>query len=766
MKKSYKKIIELAVAIACVLTVFGTVFFDVSLNAEEQGENIEQAQVTNENGNNDEAGTVGDVSTIEAAKVVDESESVAVINEASFIEDGELVDQQIFTEVDAPQQNVQAPRALIANGVSGTVSWTLDNSGVLTFSGGRLPDSWIDFTWRAYGSGTTKYVFTAPITAGKSLANFAITNKIVEIENLNFIDTSLTTDMRSMFSGATSLVKVDVSNFNTSNVLDMSSMFRDCQSLESIDVSNWDTSKVTTMNEMFRKTSKLAAEPLKLEANNWDTSSVLTMNSMFLDANLDKLDIRDWNVTKVKDMMFLFKGANLTELNVSNWKPSSVTSMLHTFADNPNLVTLDVSEWDVSSVVEMGGMFLNCNRLETIDVSRWDTSSVTSMSSVFYNCYNLTALDVSNWNTSAVTSFNHMFIECRKLDKLDLSGWDISNAMQASIFKTATIKEITMNPNYRFKSGVQNIENLNTPPTDNTYSGKWKYVETGEMITQDELLSYDGSNPGTYVWAKVMFNVSFNLNDVNGTAPPNQQVEIGSLPTKPADPFLEGYTFIKWTTDPMGRNEWDFNVDMMPAENVVLFAQWDVPYQVDFYYEQLDGTYGLTETVDLQGRIVTSVAAPEQSTLGFTLDRLHPNSRVEGIVTPDGTLKLEVYYSRNSYTVTFKDYDGSIIESSSLKYEAPLIAPANPTRASFEFSHWSEVTRAIQPRQILATVPNRDVVYQANYISTQTTVAPLPPTQPVVGRTCQDDGYPSGYYWNGSACVLPQSYVVPKTGVR
>lgn len=34
------------------------------------------------------------------------------------------------------------------------------------------------------------------------------------------------------------------------------------------------------------------------------------------------------------------------------------------------------------------------------------------------------------------------------------------------------------------------------------------------------------------------------------------------------------------------------------------------------------------------------------------------------------------------------------------------------------------------------------------------------------GRTCQDDGYPKDFYWNGTACVSPVEYRVPNTGVR
>ncbi|MEG2329945.1 immunoglobulin-like domain-containing protein [Anaerorhabdus sp.] len=39
------------------------------------------------------------------------------------------------------------------------------------------------------------------------------------------------------------------------------------------------------------------------------------------------------------------------------------------------------------------------------------------------------------------------------------------------------------------------------------------------------------------------------------------------------------------------------------------------------------------------------------------------------------------------------------------------------------------------------------------------------PVLPESGRTCQDDGYPEGYYWNGIGCIAPSGYKVPNTGV-
>ena len=63
--------------------------------------------------------------------------------------------------------------------------------------------------------------------------------------------------MNYMFLRCTSLITLDLSNFNTSKVTNMSNMFYNCISLTSLDLSNFDTSKVTNMDYMFSSCTSL-----------------------------------------------------------------------------------------------------------------------------------------------------------------------------------------------------------------------------------------------------------------------------------------------------------------------------------------------------------------------------------------------------------------------------------------------------------------------------------------------------------------------------
>ena len=89
-------------------------------------------------------------------------------------------------------------------------------------------------------------------------------------------NTSSVTEMRSMFSGCSSLSSLDLSTFDTSNVTSMSSMFSGCRSLISLNLSTFNTSSVTSMSWMFRRCSSLTS----VDLSTFNTSSVLSMKNV------------------------------------------------------------------------------------------------------------------------------------------------------------------------------------------------------------------------------------------------------------------------------------------------------------------------------------------------------------------------------------------------------------------------------------------------------------------------------------------------------
>ena len=74
---------------------------------------------------------------------------------------------------------------------------------------------------------------------------------------IKYIFKKLLTSTNYMFSDCSSLISLDLLNFNTQNVTDMKYMFYNCRSLISLDLSNFNTKNVTDMYYMFSDCSSL-----------------------------------------------------------------------------------------------------------------------------------------------------------------------------------------------------------------------------------------------------------------------------------------------------------------------------------------------------------------------------------------------------------------------------------------------------------------------------------------------------------------------------
>lgn len=68
--------------------------------------------------------------------------------------------------------------------------------------------------------------------------------------DLNFIDTSLITDMSYLLEGLF-IANIKIDEWDTSNVLDMSGMFEDCYNFTGTGLGKWDVSNVYNMSHMF-----------------------------------------------------------------------------------------------------------------------------------------------------------------------------------------------------------------------------------------------------------------------------------------------------------------------------------------------------------------------------------------------------------------------------------------------------------------------------------------------------------------------------------
>ena len=243
---------------------------------------------------------------------------------------------------------------------------------------------------------------------------FAYCSELKEISQIEKLDTSGVTNMRSMFAECKGLTALNLSAFNTARVTDMRDMFYGCDGLKTLDVSGFDTARVANMSDMFAGCGGLTA----LDVSGFNTVGVTDMSYMFSDCGkLTALDVSGFNTASVTDMSYMFNGCGeLTALDVSGFNTASVTDMSYMFNGCGGLTALDVSGFDTARVTNMSNMFNGCGGLAALDVSGFDTARVSEMYSMFTYCWNLNMIYASEkFVTHSLLQDNNMFSGCSTL---------------------------------------------------------------------------------------------------------------------------------------------------------------------------------------------------------------------------------------------------------------------------------------------------------------------------------------------------------------
>ena len=178
----------------------------------------------------------------------------------------------------------------------------------------------------------------------------------------------------------------------------------------------------------------------------------------------------------------------------------------------------------------------------------------------------------------------------------------------------------------------------------------------------------------------------------------NTEITVAGSMTAP------GYTFSGWTTDDATVANGKFT---MPDEDVVLTGSFTAgtatSYTIKYYLENLAGNgYDYqtgadktkTGTTDTTG----AVAASDIKTFaGFT----HNGTFESGNIAGDGSLVLSVYYTRNSYKLTYKIVGSYFADASydeaTYRFGAPLTAVAKPEKTGYTFHGWTPTVPTVMP---------------------------------------------------------------------
>lgn len=223
-------------------------------------------------------------------------------------------------------------------------------------------------------------------------------------------------------------------------------------------------------------------------------------------------------------------------------------------------------------------------------------------------------------------------------------------------------------------------------PTDYEPNGK---VVTGWVVGNDAVFTADTVvTADTYVYPVTEDCYWVTFNTTGGSMVASRSIKKGealNLSTVTV-PYRTGYSFKGWSTTADGAN---VVTSIAPTADTTLYAVWegdDVKYMVVYWGENADDTnYSALATATLTGKVGSTVTL--NATTGAlpksVSDRQHFKfSRSDSAtIRADGSSVLNVYFSRNSYTLTFRKYTWELfggnyetVATITAKYNASIFA--------------------------------------------------------------------------------------------
>ena len=131
-------------------------------------------------------------------------------------------------------------------------------------------------------------------------------------------------------------------------------------------------------------------------------------------------------------------------------------------------------------------------------------------------------------------------------------------------------------------------------------------------------------------------------------------------------------------------------------------------------FKDWNGTVLKTQQVE-HGKAATAPANPTRPGYTFTgWDKAFTNVTADLVVTAQ--------YSANTYTVTFKDWNGTVLKTQQVQYGGAATAPVNPTRTGYTFTGWDKAFNNV----------TANLVVTAQYVQNEPVSTPVPSDAPQI----------------------------------
>ena len=190
---------------------------------------------------------------------------------------------------------------------------------------------------------------------------------------------------------------------------------------------------------------------------------------------------------------------------------------------------------------------------------------------------------------------------------------------------------------------------------------------------------------GTLTVEELILTVEFV--DYNG-APLDTQAVVWGNAVSTADPVREGNTFTGWSL----AGDDDTYPDSLSEvkENIVATAAYTINTYTVMFFERDGATQiGNAQTIDWEKAAVFETAP---AITGYAFDKWSLTG--DNDTVPDSLTHVKenitavASYIRNGYTVTFVDYNGTVLGTDGVLYGDAAVAPEDPQREGYTFIGW------------------------------------------------------------------------------
>jgi uncharacterized repeat protein (TIGR02543 family) len=177
----------------------------------------------------------------------------------------------------------------------------------------------------------------------------------------------------------------------------------------------------------------------------------------------------------------------------------------------------------------------------------------------------------------------------------------------------------------------------------------------------------------TAIWVVNQYTVSFQSNGGSLVNPVTQ--DYATEVAAPENPTKTGYSFVGWFTNEELTTPYSFST--MPAENIVLFAKWDInQYTVTFDTDGGSDIMSITQDYNT----IISIDDPEKEGYAFA----HWSPEIPDRM-PAGNMTVTAIWG---YTVTFSTDSESVIEPTVVYQGGLLDLPETPQKQGHTFQGW------------------------------------------------------------------------------